>query len=189
MQWAPGMSVGIHAAAAPGAELKFVWQKDSWSKWGTAQAASTETSCTWKPSSSGKYEIYVDVTVGGLSATETLSVSIAEDFSLDGLSAEASDGGAPLLGDECKLGLSVSGNSGSLAYKFVWEQGGWARWARSARATRPPRAPGSPRSPATLISGLTPSTRTVGLPPASSRCTWRIIWKISTRYPLSLLMA
>ena len=116
-------------------------------------------------------------------------VGPAEDFSLDGLSAEASDGGAPLLGDECKLGLSVSGNSGSLAYKFVWEQGGWARWARSARATRPPRAPGSPRSPATLISGLTPSTRTVGLPPASSRCTWRIIWKISTRYPLSLLMA
>ena len=52
----------------------------------------------------------------------------AEDFSLDGLSAEASDGGAPLLGDECKLGLSVSGNSGSLSYKFVWEQGGWARW-------------------------------------------------------------
>ena len=52
----------------------------------------------------------------------------AEDFSLDGLSAEASDGGAPLLGDECKLGLSVSGNSGSLGYKFVWEQGGWARW-------------------------------------------------------------
>ena len=66
--------------------------------------------------------------VGGLSATETLPVNIAEDFSLDGLSAEASDGGAPLLGDECKLGLSVSGNSGSLGYKFVWEQGGWARW-------------------------------------------------------------
>ena len=128
LEWAPGMSVGIHAAAAPGAQLKFVWQKDSWSKWGTAQAASAATSCTWKPSSSGEYEIYVDVTVGGLSATETLPVNIAEDFSLDGLSAEASDGGAPLLGDECKLGLSVSGNSGSLAYKFVWEQGGWARW-------------------------------------------------------------
>ena len=52
----------------------------------------------------------------------------AEDFSLDGITAKASDGGSPLLGDECELGLSVSGNSGSLAYKFVWEQGGWARW-------------------------------------------------------------
>ena len=52
----------------------------------------------------------------------------AEDFSLDGITARASDGGAPLLGDECELGLSASGNTGSVRYKFVWEQGGWARW-------------------------------------------------------------
>ncbi|MGE9913535.1 hypothetical protein, partial [Collinsella sp. SGI.241] len=51
-----------------------------------------------------------------------------EDFSLDGLSAKATDGGSPLLGDECELGLSVSGNTGSVRYKFVWEQGGWSRW-------------------------------------------------------------
>ena len=128
MEWAPGMSVGIRAAAAPGAELKFVWQRDSWSKWGTAQAASSAASCTWKPPSSGEYEIYVDVMVGGLSATETLPVNITEDFSLDGITAKASDGGSPLLGDECELGLSASGNTGSVRYKFVWEQGGWARW-------------------------------------------------------------
>lgn len=52
----------------------------------------------------------------------------AQDFSRDGLSAEASDGGTPLLGDECELGLSVSGNAGSVRYKFVWEQGGCPRW-------------------------------------------------------------
>ena len=53
---------------------------------------------------------------------------LSEDFSLDGLSAKATDGGSPLLGDECELGLSVSGNAGSVRYKFVWEQGGWSRW-------------------------------------------------------------
>ncbi|MER8307447.1 hypothetical protein ABS202_19355, partial [Acinetobacter baumannii] len=29
LEWSPGMKVSIHAAAAPGAKLKFVWQKDS----------------------------------------------------------------------------------------------------------------------------------------------------------------
>ena len=61
---------------------------------------------------------------------------LVEDFSLDGLSAEASDGGSPLLGDECELGLSVSGNAGSLRYKFVWEQGGWSRWGTIRPAPR-----------------------------------------------------
>lgn len=60
------------------------------------------------------------------SAAKTSSQS--EDFSLDGITAKASDGGSPLLGDECELGLSASGNTGSVRYKFVWEQGGWARW-------------------------------------------------------------
>ena len=60
------------------------------------------------------------------SAAKTSSQS--EDFSLDGVTAKASDGGSPLLGDECELGLSASGNTGSVRYKFVWEQGGWARW-------------------------------------------------------------
>ena len=35
---------------------------------------------------------------------------------------------APLLGDRCWLALTASGNSGSVRYKFVWEQGGWSRW-------------------------------------------------------------
>ena len=59
-----------------------------------------------------------------LSATSPVS----EDYSVDGLSAKASDGGSPLLGDRCSLGLTASGNSGSVRYKFVWEQGGWSRW-------------------------------------------------------------
>lgn len=59
-----------------------------------------------------------------LSATSLVS----EDYSVDGLSAKASDGGSPLLGDRCSLGLTASGNSGSVRYKFVWEQGGWSRW-------------------------------------------------------------
>ncbi|MGO5296644.1 hypothetical protein ACTQ05_09490, partial [Collinsella sp. LCP21S3_A9] len=46
------------------------------------------------------------------SANNTFGLS--EDFSLDGLSAKATDGGSPLLGDECELGLSVSGNAGSV---------------------------------------------------------------------------
>uniref|UniRef100_UPI001D01FE68 hypothetical protein n=1 Tax=Collinsella aerofaciens TaxID=74426 RepID=UPI001D01FE68 len=44
---------------------------------------------------------------------------LSEDFSLDGLAAKAADGGSPLLGDECELALSVSGNAGSVRYKFV----------------------------------------------------------------------
>ena len=128
LEWSPGMKVAIRAAAAPGAKLKFVWQKDSWAEWGVAQGPSEATSCAWEPASSGSYRVYVDVSVGGLSATSVLPVSITEDFSLDGLSAKATDGGSPLLGDECELGLSVSGNAGSVRYKFVWEQGGWSRW-------------------------------------------------------------
>ncbi|MDB1913165.1 MULTISPECIES: hypothetical protein, partial [Bacillati] len=38
-----------------------------------------------------------------LSATSPVS----EDYSVDGLSAKASDGGSPLLGDRCSLGLAA----------------------------------------------------------------------------------
>ncbi|MFR2053889.1 MAG: hypothetical protein ACLS3Y_00490 [Collinsella sp.] len=83
LEWSPGMKVAIRAAAAPGAKLKFVWQKDSWAEWGVVQGPSEATSCAWEPASSGSYRVYVDVSVGGLSATSVAPVSITEDFSLD----------------------------------------------------------------------------------------------------------
>ena len=128
LEWSGGMKVNISAAAAPGAKIKFLWERGSWSKWGVIQAASESAACTWAPPSSGSYTLYADVTVGGLTSTSRLPVRISEDYSVDGLSAKASDGGSPLLGDRCSLGLAASGNSGSVRYKFVWEQGGWSRW-------------------------------------------------------------
>ena len=128
LEWSGGMKVDISAAAAPGAKIKFLWERGSWSKWGVIQAASESAACTWTPPSSGSYTLYADVTVGGLTSTSRLPVRISEDYSVDGLSAKASDGGSPLLGDRCSLGLAASGNSGSVRYKFVWEQGGWSRW-------------------------------------------------------------
>ena len=128
LEWSGGMKVNISAAAAPGAKIKFLWERGSWSKWGVIQAASESAACTWTPPSSGSYTLYADVTVGGLTSTSRLPVRISEDYSVDGLSAKASDGGSPLLGDRCSLALTASGNSGSVRYKFVWEQGGWSRW-------------------------------------------------------------
>ncbi len=86
LEWSPGMKVPIHAAAAPGAKLKFVWQKDSWAEWGVAQGPSEATSCAWEPASSGSYKVYVDVSVGGGAIALTLngdkqvvSLKIAKD--------------------------------------------------------------------------------------------------------------
>ncbi len=101
------MKVNISAAAAPGAKIKFLWERGSWSKWGVIQAASESAACTWTPPSSGSYTLYADVTVGGLTSTSRLPVRISEDYSVDGLSAKASDGGSPLLGDRCSLGLTA----------------------------------------------------------------------------------
>ena len=80
------MKVNISAAAAPGAKIKFLWERGSWSKWGVIQAASESAACTWAPPSSGSYTLYADVTVGGLTSTSRLPVRISEDYSVDGLS-------------------------------------------------------------------------------------------------------
>ena len=138
IDWTTGMTVNLRAVSAKGAFVKFVWEKDDWSQWGVAKDASAETSCSWSPKSSGSYRIYADVSVGGLRATETMDVALTEDFSLDGIEARASDGGSPLLGDECSVSLSASGNTGSLKYKFVWEQGDWSKWGTIARPSSDP---------------------------------------------------
>ena len=123
-----GQMLSLSARGAAGATYKFVWEKGGWSSWGVISPASDNASCQWAPPCSGDYSVYVDVCAGGSVATEVVPVSLTEEWSLDGLSAASSDGGAPLLGDPGSLTASASGNASSLEYKFVWEKGGWSSW-------------------------------------------------------------
>ncbi|MFR7670611.1 MAG: hypothetical protein ACLU0O_07970 [Collinsella sp.] len=107
-------------------KLKFVWQKDSWAEWGLCRAVRGDILrlSPRRPVRTGSTSTSPSAALRDLRASRQHN----RGFSLDGLSAKATDGGSPLLGDECELGLSVSGNAGSVRYKFVWEQGGWSRW-------------------------------------------------------------
>ncbi len=54
----------------------------------------------------------------------TRKVTVEDRFSVEGLDVS----GEARSGKPLKLQARVSGDTGGLKYKFVWEKGGWAKW-------------------------------------------------------------
>ena len=122
------MTVSLKAKSNSSAlQYKFVWEKDNWKKWGTAQGLSSSSTCTWKPSESGTYTIYCDVkdVSTGKISTVTTRVVLTESWSTSAPKASPS---SAIVGDTIDLAATVSGNTASLKYKFVWEKNNWAQW-------------------------------------------------------------
>ena len=67
---------------APGAQYKFVWQRNNWSKWGVIQNFSTNSSVTWTPDTFGDYTLYIDMKVDGYpTVTKTYSIHASYPYS------------------------------------------------------------------------------------------------------------
>ena len=108
-----------------GLKYKFVWEKGGWAKWGTVGGGSSSSaSCEWTPSEPGEYTLYLDVIDGDRAKHLTRKVTVEDRFSVEGLDVS----GEARSGKPLKLQARVSGDTGGLKYKFVWEKGGWAKW-------------------------------------------------------------
>ena len=107
-------------------KYKFVWQKDNWAKWGVAQDFSSSSTCSWTPQESGNYTIYCDVAdSAGNESTSTCKVNLTENWNIGSVSVGTDN---RIVGSPIELKANVSGNTGALKYKFVWQKDNWAKW-------------------------------------------------------------
>ena len=122
------IKVGVNVTGkTDGLKYKFVWHKvgADWnsSNWGVIGQDLTSPSVVWTLPQAGEYEIYADVvdSNGYISSTSKYKVV---NWSVEGLDVS----GEARSGKPLKLQARVSGDTGGLKYKFVWEKGGWAKW-------------------------------------------------------------
>lgn len=110
--------------APAGLSYKYVWTRPGWAEWGVlAPMEKGAASYTYALDKSGDLEWYVDVSDGRSTRTASASARVApEEWSLSGLSASFGADGTATLSPK------ASGQTAFLTYKWVWEQGGWAKW-------------------------------------------------------------
>ncbi len=106
---------------------KYVWQKDNWKEWGIIRDFSKEKTVNWKPKTSGKYYIYVDVKEPG-KKTESLSreyTIVKNKWNYSGLLPKEY---GLKRNKEVTISTEVSGNGSGLRYKYVWQKDDWKEW-------------------------------------------------------------
>lgn len=106
---------------------KYVWQKDDWKEWGVIREFSKEKAVNWKPKTSGKYYIYVDVKEEG-KKTESLSKAytiIKNKWKYTDLLPKKTE---LKKNKEIILSTELSGNEKGLRYKYVWQKDDWKEW-------------------------------------------------------------
>ena len=131
------IKIGVNVTGkTDGLKYKFVWHKvgADWnsSNWGVIGQDLTSPSVTWTLPQAGEYEIYADVvdSNGYISSTSKYKVV---NWSVEGLDVS----GEARSGKPLKLQARVSGDTGGLKYKFVWEKGGWAKWGTVGGGSSP----------------------------------------------------
>lgn len=117
---AKGVSTIIKASAGGGSgEYKYrFWIKDSNGKNTIIKKYSSENSVSWKPASSGKKTIYVDVKDSkGATARLALNVNVVSSLTVTGISS--TKGTHLLKGIKTQFKVSAIGGKGKYTYKFV----------------------------------------------------------------------
>lgn len=109
-----------------GLQYKFVWVRNSWEEeWGVIQEFSENATVSFVPNKSGNYTFYVDVCgTEGEIETKTVSCTVHPakwDFRQIILDRQS----VSKAGEPIQIQADVSGNTGTLQYKFVWVRNSW----------------------------------------------------------------
>ncbi len=109
-------------------QYKYVWMKDNWKEWGIIQEFSNSPIVSWKPKSSGKYMLYVDVKDSqGKVITKTLYYEIQKSkWNYKGIEVNPSK--EQEVEKNVEIKAITSGNTKDLRYKFVWMKDDWKEW-------------------------------------------------------------
>lgn len=108
---------------------KYVWQKDSWAKWGVIKEFSNQSKIVWSAEEAGTYYIHVDVKEKDGSNLKTQIVKIVVlpgVWKVSGLSYDLES--PQSAGKEILINAEITGNTTGLEYKYVWQKNNWESW-------------------------------------------------------------
>ena len=108
-----------------GLQFKYVWMKNGWKENGTIQNFSNNNTAEWKPLTSGKYQIYVDIKdKSGEVQTKSAEFEIlAKKWNYVKVKFGSEPSG--IVGGKVDISPTVEGETEGLEYKYVWMKNGW----------------------------------------------------------------
>lgn len=108
---------------------KFVWQRDNWKEWGTLQSFSNKNTVTWRPNSSGDYELIADIQdEHGKCQSYRINYEVREHiWKYLGMETDK-ESPQEKYGDPINIRVNTEGDDDHLKYKFIWQRNNWEEW-------------------------------------------------------------
>ena len=109
-------------------QYKYVWMKNDWNEWGVIKDYSGNSSCGFVPTSTGDYEIYVDVR-DSAGRIKTLTKAFTVNKQVITFNSISTNLASPqYVGKGITITANTSGNNNGLKYKYVWMKDDWNEW-------------------------------------------------------------